>query len=127
MRPIWFTIGIISTGLGITGVILPGMPGTIFIIIAAIAFSKSHQGFYKKLKANPHLAKIINDFEQKKGMPKKAKIISIISIIVFSIIGSSIIRNPYLIVLYLSLSLIGIWVILRQKTSDTEDTKEVSY
>lgn len=118
MKPIWLTIGIISTALGIVGIVLPGMPGTVFIIIAAIAFSKSHKGFYDKLKSNIHLGKIIDDFEQKRGMPQKAKIISISSIAVFSIVGCLIIKNPYFIILYLMLALIGILVILKQKTSD---------
>jgi uncharacterized membrane protein YbaN (DUF454 family) len=118
MRPIWITIGFVSTGLGIAGIILPGMPGTIFIIIAGVAFSKSHQGFYNKLKSYKSLGKIIDDFENKRGMPRRAKIISITSIIVFSIIGLSLMNNIYLSIGYILLALAGIYYILKQKTSD---------
>jgi uncharacterized membrane protein YbaN (DUF454 family) len=99
------------------GIILPGMPGTVFIIIAGIAFSRSHEGFYQRLKSHPKLGKIIDDFEQKKGMNQKAKIISITSIIIFTMIGSFYIKNYYFVIPYILLAISGIIYILKQKTS----------
>ena len=38
MRPIFFTIGLLMVALGLIGIVVPGLPTTIFMIIAAACF-----------------------------------------------------------------------------------------
>ena len=40
-RPLYFTAGLVFVGLGVLGYILPVMPGTIFLILAAGCFARS--------------------------------------------------------------------------------------
>ena len=40
-RPFFFVLGLVFVGLGIAGYILPVMPGTIFLILAAGCFARS--------------------------------------------------------------------------------------
>jgi len=116
MRALWISIGIVCTGIGVVGIIMPGLPGTIFIILAGVAFSKGHEGFYKKLKNNKNLGKIIEDFENKRGMPKKAKIMAISTIALFTILGIYMLENMYVLIGYICLGLCGVIFILKQKT-----------
>ena len=39
-------LGFTCTALGIAGVLLPGLPGTVFLLIAVWAFSRSSQRFH---------------------------------------------------------------------------------
>ena len=41
-KPIFFTIGILSLSLGYVGIVVPGLPTTVFILIAAWALSLIH-------------------------------------------------------------------------------------
>ncbi len=49
LRFLYFVLAWIFFALGIIGIILPVMPGTIFIILAAWAFSKSSPRFHRWL------------------------------------------------------------------------------
>lgn len=43
MKPIYAILGFIFLGIGITGIIIPGMPGTVFLLIALFCFGKSSE------------------------------------------------------------------------------------
>ena len=45
-------IGLICLSLGIVGYVIPGMPGTIFLIIAATLFVRSSDRLYKFVVEN---------------------------------------------------------------------------
>ena len=46
-------LGFVATGVGIAGVILPGLPGTVFLIIGLWAFSRSSERFQMWLFNHP--------------------------------------------------------------------------
>ena len=54
-RPLLFAAGWIFTALGVVGLILPLMPGTIFLILAAWCFSQSSPRFEAWLLGHPRL------------------------------------------------------------------------
>ena len=84
LRQVWFVCGIICTGLGILGYMLPVMPGTTFVIIALYCFARSNEKWYNKLLDNKYFGQTLKDFKAGKGMSLRAKITAI-SMILFSI------------------------------------------
>ena len=46
VRALWFSGGMVCLGLGLVGVILPGLPTTPFMILAAACFAHSSERFY---------------------------------------------------------------------------------
>lgn len=73
MKYIWAIVGFIFLGIGILGVILPGMPGTPFLLVALYSFTRSserlHQWFLNTNIYQNHL----KDFSEKRALTKKAK------------------------------------------------------
>ena len=67
--------------LGFIGALLPLMPTTIFLIIAAWAFSKSSPKYHQWLRQHKQFGPLITIWEQHRAMPRKAKIIAISSIL----------------------------------------------
>jgi uncharacterized protein len=94
LRYVWLVLGFFFTGLGFLGYILPGLPGTVFILIAVYFFARSSPRFYNWLLNNRIFGELIRDWRAGKGLSLRAKMmaISVIAItIAFSIVA---IHNP---------------------------------
>jgi uncharacterized membrane protein YbaN (DUF454 family) len=116
IRQIWFICGVISTGLGIAGYILPIMPGTTFILIAAYCFARSNEAWYKKLLNNKYVGQTIKDFKAGKGMSLKAKISAITCIILSISISMYFATNDYVRLFLIVCFAIATMCVLYQKT-----------
>lgn len=66
--------GFIFLILGILGVILPVMPGVIFLVAAAYFFDRSSKTMHEKLLSIPHLGARIRAWEQEKVMSLTSKL-----------------------------------------------------
>ncbi len=113
-----YVAGFFFLGLGIAGYILPGLPGTVFLILAASCFLRSNEKMYRWVTEHKVFGKLVKGFLETGAMPRKAKIISVSCIWIFS--GISMIA-PYNIFWFkipvLILALIGTWYILSRPTS----------
>ena len=87
------TLGLICLGLGIIGYFVPGLPGTIWLIIAATLFLRSSERLYNFVVNNRLFGRQVSEFLRTGAMPLRAKVISLASIWVFSIL--SILFAPY--------------------------------
>jgi uncharacterized membrane protein YbaN (DUF454 family) len=116
LRHMWFILGIISTGLGIAGYILPIMPGTTFILIATYCFARSNEEWYNKLLNNKYFGQTIRDFKSGNGMSLKAKISAYICIIGSISISIYFASNIYVRLFLILFGLVGIICVLFQKT-----------
>jgi len=74
IRALLVITGFISLILGIIGIILPVLPTTPFIILAAACFARSSQKFYDWLYGSRLFGKILRDYRDKKGLELKYKI-----------------------------------------------------
>ena len=76
MRPVkilWIFLGTLSLVIGAIGVVVPGLPTTAFLLLAAWLYLKSSEKLYQKLISNKYLGPYILDFQQKKGMTRRTK------------------------------------------------------
>lgn len=77
MKPVkllWIFLGTLSLVLGAIGVVVPGLPTTAFLLLAAWLYLKGSPRLYQKLISNKYLGPYILEFQQKKGMTKRTKI-----------------------------------------------------
>lgn len=78
-RIIFASLGLVTTGLGILGIFLPGLPTTVFIIIALWAFSRSSTKLHHWLLKLPILRETLQEIEiyqRRKDLPLMTKIVS---------------------------------------------------
>lgn len=75
-RPLLFAAGWIFTTLGVIGLILPLMPGTIFLIVAAWCFSQSSPRFEAWLLGHPRLGPQVLRWRQTGSIARKVKYIA---------------------------------------------------
>lgn len=104
--------------LGIAGYILPGLPGTIFLILAATCFVKSNKKMYDWITNHRIFGKVVKDYLDTGKMPLKAKFLSITFMWVFTTI--SVIWSPYgiiFIIAVVTIAAIGTLFILTRPTT----------
>ncbi|NQY86914.1 MAG: YbaN family protein [Colwellia sp.] len=104
-------IGLIFVGLAILGVILPILPTTPFLLVAAACFAKSSPRMQKKLLANKTFGPLIYEWQQHRCIPRKAKRIALLTIILSVVWSSYLLNNVVLTVLVFSL-VIGPFIFL---------------
>lgn len=83
IRFLWIILGSIFVAIGYIGIFIPGLPTTIFLIIAAACYVRSSKKLYNWLINNKLFGKYIRDYYEGKGMPFKAKVSAISMIIIF--------------------------------------------
>jgi uncharacterized protein len=76
--------GLACVGLGGLGLIVPGLPATVFFIAAAACFSKSDPRLERWVLGLPKVGPTVRDYRAGLGMPRRAKQWAIGSIVVFS-------------------------------------------
>jgi uncharacterized membrane protein YbaN (DUF454 family) len=74
--------GIFFVGLAMLGVILPILPTTPFLLVAAACFAKSSPRLHQMLLDNRVFGPLIYHWEQSRSIPKKGKVIALTSIII---------------------------------------------
>ncbi len=82
-RILWLIFGLIFLGIGMIGVVIPGLPTTIFMIIAVACFYRSSQRLYDWVINHKYFGEHVKNFREGRGMPKKAKFMAIGTMWVF--------------------------------------------
>ena len=81
-RLILFILGWVSVLLGLIGALLPVIPTTPFIILAAYLFSKSSPRVHSWLTSLPYFGDAIIDWETNRVIRPRAKALSVFIIVV---------------------------------------------
>ncbi len=87
MRILFVVIGLIAIVLGCIGIVVPGLPTTPFILLAAWCFYKGSPKMHKWLM-NSYFKTYILKYEREQGMTKRSKIIAITMMIIMVLISS---------------------------------------
>ena len=66
------------TVIGLIGIVVPGLPTTIFMILAAACYFRSSQKLYNWVINHKYFGSHVKNYREGKGMPLKAKIISLL-------------------------------------------------
>ena len=72
-RLFWFVIGFIIMSIGLVGIVIPGLPTTPLMILAAACFAKSSQKFYDWIIYNKMFGHHVKNYREGKGIPRKSK------------------------------------------------------
>ncbi|MCP2015855.1 uncharacterized membrane protein YbaN (DUF454 family) [Deinococcus sp. HSC-46F16] len=92
VRPLWVALGFVLTGLGFLGLLLPGLPGTVWFILAAACFARGNPKWEAWLLSRPVVGDLVRDYREGRGMPLRAKWIACTCITLA--VGFSLTRIP---------------------------------
>jgi uncharacterized membrane protein YbaN (DUF454 family) len=126
--PKWllFDIGWMCVGLGFIGVFVPGLPTTIFLLVAAWCFFRSNARAHAWLLEHRLLGPYVRDFASGKGMPVRAKVFAIA--MMWATCGTSavfFVRPVWANAIVLASAAAGTIAVLRVRTARAEPEDEL--
>ena len=111
-RFLWLVLGFVSVGVGGIGVVVPGLPTTVFMIIGASCFARSSPRFEKWILDLPTIGPMVNDYRRGLGMPRRAKVLAISMIVVACGISAGLLINQLILRLVVAVvGLVGVWFV----------------
>lgn len=75
-RLFWISCGVLSLVIGMLGIMLPLLPTTPFVLLAAALFAKSSTRLYNYLIKNKYFGPMIISWQDTGTIPPRAKIVS---------------------------------------------------
>lgn len=124
----WFGAGWFAVTVGGIGVVVPGLPTTGFMIIAAACFARCSPRFEQWVLDLPGVGRSVADYRSGLGMPKRAKVTAIaMMVIAISLSTGLLLDNMALRLSIIGAGIVGVWYIIRRvptappRTSRTEE------
>jgi uncharacterized protein len=113
VRWLWFAIGWGAVAIGSIGIVVPGLPTTVFFIIAASCFARSSPRFERWVLDLPRIGPMVRDYRAGLGMSRRAKAFAITMMLVFVTLSILLAVDHLLVVCAIAaLAVIGVWYIL---------------
>ncbi|NQY65174.1 MAG: YbaN family protein [Alteromonadaceae bacterium] len=116
-------VGIFFVGLAVLGVVLPILPTTPFLLVAAGCFAKSSPRLHQKLLDNKVFGPMILDWQQHRTIPLKAKCIALTTI-VLSVAWTCFVLNNIYIQATVVLLVLGPFIFLLRLPLSKTNTSE---
>lgn len=96
MRLAFVIGGHVCIVLAVFGIILPVMPATVFLLLAAACYARGSQKFYDWLLHHKWFGPPIRDWQRDKAMTVKSKIIAIVSVVVGVAVSMFLVKAPWM-------------------------------
>ena len=112
MRLLYLLSGLGFVAIGGVGVVVPGLPTTVFFIMAAWCFSRSSRRLENWVLNLPGVGAMVQDYRSGLGMPRRAKVAAISCMVVAVGLSAGLaIDNLVVRVLVLALGVVGVWYV----------------
>ena len=121
-RALWLAVGFLATGCGIAGVVLPLVPTTPFLLLAAFAFARSSPRLHDWLVNHPRLGPPIADWQAHGAISRRTKLVAAaVMIATLALTLAAGVGSEIVVVQALVLIAVAAFVLTRPDAPDTSD------
>jgi uncharacterized membrane protein YbaN (DUF454 family) len=120
----WAGLGVVAVGVGGVGIVVPGLPTTVFFVIAAWAFARSNPRWEAWVLGLPRVGPLVRDYRAGVGMPYRAKVTAAAMMVVFVGVSAWMADGRLLRIGLVAAGVVGLVVVLcRVPTKEPSPTR----
>jgi len=116
--------GWLNVGLGLIGIVVPGMPTTVFLLIAVWAFSKCSVKFQRWLWDHPRFGPSIRAWHLHRVIPLRAKIMAAGMMTLSVVIVAVFVAKTWVMPVMLAAIMLPICLYIVTRASEAPEVKE---
>ncbi len=117
-RRFFVIVGTIAVGIGVVGIIVPVLPTTPFLLLAAICYMRGSQRLYNALLCNRFIGSYVRNYLEGRGMSRKMKVWTLSLLWVAIVCTAALATDSLIIRIILVVVLTGVTIhILTVKTA----------
>jgi uncharacterized membrane protein YbaN (DUF454 family) len=94
-RPLWLVAGIVSLVVGVIGIVVPLLPTTPLVLLAAFCFSRGSERCETWLLAHPRFGPMVIDWRNHGAVPLRAKQFATVMMTISSVGSWWVIHSPW--------------------------------
>jgi uncharacterized membrane protein YbaN (DUF454 family) len=120
MRRFHLGLGYASLALGVIGIVLPVLPTTPFIILAAWCFARSNPVLADRLYNHPRFGALLTTWRDQRAIPLRAKIYALSALLASYALSVWLIESDYLpFVLAVVMGSVALYILTRPRPRST--------
>ncbi|MGQ9481615.1 MAG: YbaN family protein [Chloroflexus sp.] len=117
VRVILLTVGSVALLIAALGLVIPGLPTTPFILIAAACYIRSSERLYRWLVTNRFFGPVIETWRKERGLTLRTKLMTFV--LVWCMLGGTalfLVENVIIQMILIGLAVIKTFVLIRLRT-----------
>lgn len=113
-RTLWLALATLSLALGIIGIVLPGLPTTPFVLLAAFAAARGSERLHAWMHSHARFGPMLRDWEREGAVSRRAKVFATVTMLGSAVVMFLISPRWWMAAIASGTMLIvGIWLWLR--------------
>jgi len=109
-RPLWMVAGAVCFVLGWIGMVVPMMPGFVFLLAAVFCFARGNPALERWMLDHPQFGPPLNDWFERRAISRKAKRSALIAMALAAAIAAFLVSFPLVLVPLFSMAAVATWI-----------------
>jgi len=100
-------LGWLCVALGLVGIVVPGLPTTPFMLLAAWAFSRSSERFQAWLLDHPSFGPAVRDWRERNAIARQAKYLAVGMMTLSFLLTWTLVSSDWRLLSFMAVTMIG--------------------
>ena len=109
-RPLWMAAGVVLFILGWIGMVLPMMPGFVFLLGALFCFARGNPAWEARLLDHPTYGPALRDWREHRRIARKSKYAALAFMALAGLLSAVFVGYPVAIVPISVMALVAAWI-----------------
>lgn len=114
-RPLYVVLGCLSAAVGLVAVVIPGLPTTVFLLIALWMFTRSSPRMEAWLRGHRLLGPYLRNWERDRSVPRHVKVVAGLAMLSTVLVAWLVVAlpAPAVVALAITLAVVLAWLSAR--------------